>query len=53
MLERLKAKEKGTEENEVDSITGSMHVHLSKPWEVVEDRGAWCATVQRFAKSQI
>ena len=37
----------------LDSITGSMHMNLSKLWEIVEDRGAWCATVQRFAKSQI
>ena len=26
-------------------ITGSMHMHLSKLWEIVEDIGTWCATV--------
>ena len=26
----------------LDSITYSMDMNLSKPWEIVEDRGAWC-----------
>ena len=29
----------------LDSLTGSMHMDLSKFWEIVEDRGGWCATV--------
>ena len=28
-----------------DSITDSMDMNLSKLWEIVEDRGACCATV--------
>ena len=28
----------------LDSILHSMHMNLSKLQEIVEDRGAWCAT---------
>ena len=36
----------------LDSITDSMHLNLSKLWEIVEDRGAWCAIVHGATKSQ-
>ena len=36
----------------MDSITDSVDVYLSKLLEIVEDRGAWHATVHRVAKSR-
>ena len=34
----------------LDNITDSMDLNLSKLREIVEDRGAWCATVHRVTK---
>ena len=35
----------------LDSITNSTYMNLNKLQEIVEDRGAWCATVHGIAKS--
>ena len=35
----------------LDSITDSMNMNLIKPWEIVEDRGAWSAVVHGVSKS--
>ena len=37
----------------LDGITDTVDIDLSKLWEIVKDRGAWCATVHGVTKSWI
>ena len=54
MLGKIEGKrEKGVAENEmVSSITDLIDMNLSKLWEIVEDRGVWCAIIYGVTNSQ-
>ena len=41
----------GVTEDEIVSITDSMDMNLSNLWEIVEDRGAWCAVVHEVTRN--
>ena len=52
-LEKIKGKRRRRQQRirQLDSITSSTDMNLSKLWEIVNDREAWYATAHRVAKS--
>ena len=53
ILEKTESKRSGWHKIRLlDRTTNSIYMNLSKLWEILQDRGAWCAAVYGVVKSQ-